>query len=142
MAQYIQTRDVSGGRIKATCPRCDRKAYLEIAHGSRLRIYRCTCGKSSSYKINYRKEKRETTYGPARAILPNAQEKKIRLCDVSNSGISFYVASESAFSMRRGQEIGIKFRTGGSSMSQRKIRIKNINRTRVGAQYVRLGTSL
>jgi hypothetical protein len=44
--------------------------------------------------------------------------------------------------MRRGQEIAIKFRTGGSSMSQRKIRIKNINRNRVGAQYVRLGTSL
>jgi hypothetical protein len=133
---------VVGGRIKATCTRCGKTAYLEIAQGSRLRIYRCTCGKSSSYKINFRKEKRETTYGPARAIMANAQEKKILLCDVSTSGISFIITSESALSMSPGQEIGIKFRTGGSSMLQRKIRIKNIRRNRVGAQYVRLGTSL
>jgi hypothetical protein len=142
MAQYVRTSDVVGGRIKATCPRCKRTAYLEIAHGSRLRIYRCTCGKSSSYKINYRKEKRETIYGPARAVMADAQERKIRLCDVSISGISFLIASESALAMRRGQEIGIKFRAGGSSVAQRKIRIQNINRTRIGAQYLRLGTSL
>jgi hypothetical protein len=141
MAQYARTSDVAGGRIKATCPRCARTAYLEVAAGSRLRIFRCPCGKSSRYNINYRKERRETTYGPARVIMANAQEKKIRLCDVSVSGISFFISQEFALAMRRGQEISIKVQAGGSSMGQRKIRIKNINKTRIGAQYVRLGTS-
>lgn len=142
MGQYVRESNVVGGRIKASCPRCRKNAYLEVAKGSRRRIYRCSCGKSSSYRINYRKDKRETMYGPARAIMANAQEKKILLCDISTGGISFFITSEFALAMRRGQEIGIKFRAGGSSMAQRKIKIRNINKTRVGAQYIRNGISL
>ena len=142
MAQYVRSSDVAGGRIKAVCPRCETIAYLEVAPNSRRRIFRCKCGKSSSYSINYRKERREITYGPARVVLRNAQEKKIRLNDLSNGGVSFYIAREFALSMRRGMEIGIKFRSAGSSMMQRKICIKNIKKNRIGAQYVRSGSTL
>lgn len=137
MGQYARTSDVAGGRIKATCPRCGTIAYLEVAANSRRRIFRCKCGKSTSYSINYRKERRETAYGPARVVMRNAQEQKIRLNDTSTSGVSFYIASELALSMRRGQEIGIKFRASGSSAMQRKIRIRSIQKNRIGAQYVR-----
>jgi hypothetical protein len=69
-------------------------------------------------------------------ITRNAREQKIRLNDVSLSGVSFFITSELALAMRRGQEIGIKFRSGGSSVMQRKIRIRNIKKNRIGAQYV------
>lgn len=141
MGQYAQTTNIVGGRIRAVCPRCGKTAYLEVASGSRLRVFRCTCGKSTPYSINYRKEKRETTYGPGKVVLRNAEERKIRLCDASNNGVSFFVTSESALSLRRGQEISVKFRAG-SSMVQRKICVRNINKTRIGAQYVRSGISL
>lgn len=137
MSQFIKTIDAAGGMIKASCPRCSRTAYLEVAHNSRRRIYRCICGKSATYNINYRKERREITYGPARVVMRNAREQKIRLNDVSISGVSFFIASESALSLRRGQEIGIKFRSSGSSMMQRKVCIRNIKKNRIGAQYVR-----
>ena len=141
MGHYMRTSDVAGGRIRAVCPRCNTSAYLEVAPGDRRRIYRCKCGKSSGYSINYRKERRETTYGPARIVLRNAQEQKIRLNDASIDGVSFYINSEHALSMRRGLELGIKFRTSGSSVMQRKICVKSINKNRIGAQYVRTGGS-
>ena len=141
MGQYIRTSDVAGGRIRATCPRCDNIAYLEVAPNSRRRIFRCKCGKSTSYSINYRKERREITYGPARVVMRNAREQKIRLNDVSLEGVSFYISSEHALTMRQGQEIGIKFRSSGSSMMQRKICIRNIQKNRIGAQYVRTGAT-
>ena len=136
MGQLSRSTNVNGGRIRAVCPRCKTSAYLEVAPGSRRRIHRCKCGKSTGYDINYRSERRETTYGPAKIVLRNTQEKKIRLNDTSLNGISFFVGSEHALNMRRGQEISIKFRSGGSGMAQRKIRIQNINKNRIGAQYV------
>lgn len=137
MGQYLRTSDVAGGRIKAVCPRCDTTAYLEVSPGERRSIYRCKCGKSSGYSINYRRERRETTYGPARVILRNAQEQKIRLNDTSIEGVSFYINAEHALSMRRGLELGIKFRADGSSVIQRTICVRNINKNRIGAEFVR-----
>lgn len=141
MGQYVRTSDVAGGRIRAVCPRCDNVAYLEVAQGDRRRVFRCKCGKSTSYSINYRKERREIAYGPARVVMKNAQEKKIRLNDLSIDGVSFYVAREFALAMRRGQEIAIKFRSSGSSMMQRKVCVRNIKKNRIGAEYVRAGRS-
>ncbi len=76
-------------------------------------------------------------YGPAKLVMRDAHEKRIRLNDTSLGGVSFYIASEYAKSMRRGQEVGIKFRSGGGSTLQRKIRIKNILNNRIGAEYIR-----
>ena len=129
------TKDVAGGRIKATCPRCKRTTFLEVAQNSRRRIHRCQCGKSSSYEINYRSERREVTYGPARLVMRNGQEEKIQLHDTSIDGVSFYISSSLAHSLSRGQEIGIKFRSGGGSALQRKAIIRNIYKNRIGAQY-------
>ncbi len=137
MGQFARSSNVAGGRIRATCSRCGTVAYLEVAPKSRRRIFRCKCGKSTNYSINYRKERRETTYGPAKVVMRDAQEEKIRLNDSSISGVSFFVASEHALSMRRGQEVGIKFSAGGKSALQRKIRIKSIRKNRIGAEYVR-----
>ena len=136
MSGHTRTGDMNGGRIRAVCSRCKTTVYIEVAPGSRRRIHRCKCGKSTGYNINYRRERRETTYGPAKIVLRGAQEKKIRLNDSSSTGVSFYVSSEHAQSMRRGQELGIKLRAGGSGITQRKIRIRNINRNRIGAEYV------
>lgn len=136
MSQFIRSIDVAGGMIKADCPRCGKIAYLEVNQNSRRRIYRCRCGKSTTYKINYRKERRAVTYGPARVIMRNVSEQKIRLNDVSMNGVSFFISREFALTMRRGQEIDIKFRSNGSSMMQRKICIKSIKKTRIGARYV------
>jgi len=141
MGQFTRSIDVNGGRIRAVCPRCGTIAYLEVAPGSRRRVYRCKCGKSAIYAINYRKSRRETTFGPAKIILRNTREQKIRLNDTSMGGVSFFVNSEHALSMRRGQELLIKFRAGGSAVIQRKISIKNINRNRIGAQYAKLAGS-
>ena len=137
MSQFIRSIDVAGGMIKADCPRCGKISYLEVAQNSRRRIYRCRCGKSTTYNINHRKERRAVTYGPARVIMRNVSEQKIRLNDVSMNGVSFFISREIALTMRRGQEIGIKFRSNGSSMMQRKICIKSIKKTRIGARYVK-----
>lgn len=141
MGHFTQTSDVAGGRIKAACPRCKRITYLEVAHNSRRRINRCRCGKSTSYNINFRKERREVTYGPARIVLKNAQEHKIQLRDTSTEGVSFYISSDLAHTLSKGQEIGIKFRSGGGSALQRKVRIRSIFKNRVGAQYIKAGSS-
>lgn len=137
VGQFARSSNVAGGRIRAQCSRCGTTAFLEVAPNARRRIYRCKCGKSTNYSINYRKERRETSYGPAKVVMRNAQEQKIRLNDTSLSGVSFFVASEQALSMRRGMEVGIKFRADGSSALQRKIRIKSIIKNRIGAEYVR-----
>jgi hypothetical protein len=137
MGQFAQSSDVVGGRIRAICPRCKTIAYIEVGPNSRRRIFRCKCGKSTNYSINYRKERRETTYGPAKLVMRNAQEQRIRLNDTSYSGVSFFINSQQTHSLRRGLEVGIKFRAGGSSALQRKIRIRNIHNNRVGAEYVK-----
>lgn len=141
MGHYTRTSDVNGGRIRAVCSRCDTIAYLEVAPGARRRIHRCKCGKSTGYEINYRKDRREITYGPARIVLRDTSEQKIRLNDTSISGVSFFIKSELALSMRRGQEFGIKFRSGGSGVMQRKICVRNIKKNRIGAEFMNLGAA-
>lgn len=138
---FAKSKDVSGGRIKVTCPRCKRTSYLEVGNSSRRRIHRCQCGKSSSYDINYRAERREVTYGPARLVMRNGQEEKIQLHDTSADGVSFYISPSLAHSLSRGQEIGIKFRSGGGPALQRKAIIRNIFKNRIGAQYAKKGNS-
>ncbi|MEJ2057115.1 MAG: hypothetical protein P8X39_04675 [Desulfofustis sp.] len=102
MGQFAQSSDVVGGRIRAICPRCKTIAYIEVGPNSRRRIFRCKCGKSTNYSINYRKERRETTYGPAKLVMRNAQEQRIRLNDTSYSGVSFFINSQQTHSLRRG----------------------------------------
>lgn len=133
--------DVVGGKIRVTCPRCRRKKYAEVPPNSRRRVVRCICGKSQVYLVNYRKDNRESISGKAQMVLMNASEAKIRLCDASISGIGFLVPREYISVLSCGQQIGIKYKSGNGSTTQRKICIKNIMGNRVGGQYTNLGVS-
>lgn len=78
---------------------------------------------------------RESSYTQAHAILSNAKEAVIRLCDTSTSGLGFRVSREFAHSFYRGQEVKIKFRGGSGSMAHRRIRVQNINGNRIGGKF-------
>ncbi|THB71983.1 MAG: hypothetical protein D6B25_17625 [Desulfobulbaceae bacterium] len=90
---------------------------------------------SGTYNINYRSHTREATSARALAVLSNAREAIIRLCDTSEYGVGFLVAKDSASLLRKGQEIRIKFRGGSGSVAQRKILIRSVVGNRIGAQY-------
>ena len=135
MAGHSKTCDARGGMIRITCSRCNKTRYFEVAAGTRRRVVRCQCGLSGSYTINYRSDTREQSSSRAHAVLANAHEALIRLCDTSASGVGFLIPREYAHSLHKGQEIRIKFRGSGGSFAQRRIRIRNITGNRIGAQY-------
>lgn len=134
MGSSLKSCNIKGGMIKVTCSRCDKKRYVQITAGTRKKVVRCGCGMSGAYNINYRSSLREATSRKAHAVLVNAKEAVIRLCDKSTTGIAFTIPQEHVLSLYREQEIKIKFK-GGSGVSQRKIRIKNIVGNRIGGQY-------
>ena len=135
MAGQLKSCDVKGGMIRVTCMRCEKTKYVEVSQGTRRKVVRCTCGLSGAYKVNYRVAIRETSNTRAHAILSNAREAVIRLCDTSVSGLGFTVPREYAHSFYRGQEVRIKFRGGSGSMAHRRIRVQNINGNRVGGKF-------
>lgn len=135
MAGLLKSCDVKGGMIRVTCSRCERRKYVEVSQGTRRKVVRCTCGMSGTYKVNYRKSIRESSHTQAHAILSNAKEAVIRLCDTSTSGLGFMVSREFAHSFYRGQEVKIKFRGGSGSMAHRRIRVQNINGNRIGGKF-------
>jgi len=135
MAGQLKSCDVKGGMIKVICVRCQKTRYTEVAQGTRRKVVRCSCGLSGRYKVNYRQTIREAASGKAHAILSNAKEALIRLCDISTSGVGFTVPREFAHSFYRGQEIQIKFRGSSGSLAQRRLRVQNITGNRVGGKY-------
>lgn len=135
MAGLAKSCNAIGGKIRVTCPRCNKTKYAEVATGTRRKIVRCSCGMSASYSVNYRKAVREAASGRAQVVFNNSKESKIRLCDTSYAGVGFVVPPELALSLSCGQEISVKCKSGSGSMAQRKLRIRNITRNRVGGQY-------
>ena len=134
MAGLIKTCNIKGGMIKATCSRCLKTRYVQVSPGTKRKVVRCGCGMSNSFSVNYRNSIRESSSRRAHAILHNAKEAVIRLCDTSISGIGFVIPQEYALSLYRGQEIQIKYK-GPSGVSQRRIKIKNVVGNRIGGQY-------
>ncbi len=134
MAQSYTSCNAVGGRIRSRCSRCQKVTFIEVAPGTRKKIVRCSCGKSCAYLINYRQSSRTSSSIRAQAILANARETKIQVCDTSSDGIGFLVPIEHRLSLHRGDEVQIKYR-GGGALAQRKLLIKNINGARVGGQY-------
>ena len=135
MAGLRKTCDVRGGMIKVTCTRCERTRYVDVTTGTRRKVVRCNCGMSGTYTVNYRQSIRETSSSQAHAILTNAKEALIRLCDTSTTGVGFTVPREYANSFYRGQEIRIKFKGSGGSLAQRRVRVQSINGNRIGGRY-------
>lgn len=134
MGAHHQSSDVRGGMIRTRCSRCGKNRYVQVSPGTRRKIVRCSCGLSGSYTVNYRNSIRESSSMRAQAILGNAREAAIRLCDTSATGVGFLIPKEYALSLYRGQEICIKLR-GSSGLAQRKVKIMNIAGNRVGGQY-------
>lgn len=135
MAGLLKSCDVKGGMIRVTCIRCEKTRYVEVSRGTRRKVVRCSCGMSGAYKVNYRRALRESSSTKAHAVLSNARETVIRLCDTSVSGLGFTVPREYSHSFYRGQEIRIKFRGGSGSMAHRRVRVQNISGNRVGGKY-------
>ena len=135
MAGLLKSCDVRGGMIKVTCMRCEKTRYVEVSQGTRRKVVRCSCGLSGTYKVNYRQTIRESSSSRAHAVLSNAREALIQLCDTSAAGVGFTVPREFSRSFYRGQEIRIKFKGSSGSLAQRRLRVQSINGNRIGGKY-------
>lgn len=134
MTHSIKVCDVKGGRIKTTCPRCLKTRFIEVEPGMRQRIVRCGCGKAASYQLNHRRVFRGSASTRAWAVLGDSTETWIRVCDASELGIGFHIDGVHARSLQLGQELSIRYHLDGAP-ARRHIKIRNINGTRVGAEY-------
>jgi len=139
-----QTCNVIDGRIRVTCPRCEKKRYLAVPAGTRKKTVRCNCGMSTLCTLNNRSFPRETTCSKGLVVLPNRRECPVYLSDISLGGIGFLMPYQFLRSVSSGQEISIKFRSIAGTMIQRRLRIKSIVSNRIGGQFLdnRLSPSL
>jgi hypothetical protein len=135
-----QICNVKDGRIRVTCPRCDKKKFVVVVAGLRKKTIRCVCGLSRLYTLNHRAYPRESTCGKALIIVESGKEFPVYLSDISLVGIGFLVPYQYLNAIIPNREISIKFRAQSGSMVQRRIRIKSILNNRVGAQI--LGNSV
>ena len=131
-----KTCNVVEGRIRVSCPRCERKWYLAVGGGVRKKSVRCTCGLSTQYTLNHRTALRESTCGKALLFLANGRQCPVYLCDMSLGGVGFNVPHQYVRAIATGQEVQIKYRAMNGSSLQRKIRICSVANTRVGAQFL------
>lgn len=131
-----QNCHVKDGRIRVTCPRCDKKKFVMIAAHLRKKTVRCACGMSTLCTLNHRAYPRESTCGKALIILENGRECPVYLCDTSLAGIGFLAPYQYLSAFSPNHEVSIKYRSISGSMVQRKIRIKSILNNRVGAQIL------
>jgi len=131
-----QTCTVKDGRIRVTCPRCEKKRYLTVTPGVRKKTVRCSCGLSTLCTLNHRSGPRESTCSKAMVLLKNGRECPVYLCDISQGGLGFLLPFQYLRTITGGQEILIKYRSTTGSMIQRKIQIKNVVSNRIGAQFV------
>jgi len=131
-----QTCTVKNGRIRVSCPRCDKKRYITVPAGLRKKSVRCACGLSALYTLNHRACPRESTCGNALVFLPNGRQVPVYLCDSSLGGIGFNIPPQYNRSIAANQELSIKFRGGSGATVQRKIRVKNMMSNRIGAQFL------
>jgi len=131
-----QTCTVKEGRIRVTCPRCEKKRYLTVTPGVRKKSVRCSCGLSTLCTLNHRGALRESTCSKAVVLLKNGRECPVYLCDISLGGLGFLLPFQYLRSIAGGQEIMIKYRATAGSIIQRKIEVKSVTSNRIGAQFV------
>jgi hypothetical protein len=132
-AQTIKAKD---GRIRVTCPRCDKKRYVPIQSGVRKKQIRCVCGQSALYTINHRLHDRESIWGKAFVVLDNGNEIPIYLLDLSLGGIGFNVAPQFSRSLGCVHNARIKYRSATGHSTLRKIRITSLINNRAGAEFL------
>ena len=126
---------VKGGRIRAVCSRCAKVKYVPVSPGLKKKNVRCDCGLSTLYSLNYRNHIRESASGKALAFLSNGREVPVYLSDVSIGGIGFLLSPQHARQITGDQDIILKYRGESGAMVQRRLRVKSVVSTRVGAQF-------
>ena len=117
MRGRAKTCNVVEGRIRVSCPRCERKWYLAVPAGIRRKSVRCTCGK-------------------ALLFLASGRQCPVYLCDLSLGGVGFNVPPQYVRALAAGQEGQLKYRAMNGSSMQRRIRIRSVANTRVCAQFL------
>lgn len=128
--------NVVEGRIRIACPRCQKKRYAAVPTGGRKKSFRCTCGLSTVFVLNFRTSSRESTSGKGLIFLLNGRSYPIYLCDLSLGGLGFNIPPQYIRNVSCGQEISIKYRSLSGVSVQRKLRIKSIDNNRVGAEFI------
>jgi len=136
MRGRTQTCTVKDGRIRITCPRCNKTRYVAISTNVRKKNIRCSCGLSTMYTLNHRLYQRESTWGKAFVLLPNGRECPIYLCDISIGGIGFNIPPQYTRTVATAHDLRIKYRAGAGSALVRKIRIINLTSNRAGAEFL------
>ncbi len=131
-----QTCNVIDGRIRVTCPRCDKKRYIAVPAGTRKKTVRCHCGMSTLCTLNNRHFPREATCSKGLVVLSNGRECPVYLSDSSLGGIGFLMPYQHLRSVSVDHEIIIKFRALAGTMIQRRLRIKSIASNRIGGQFL------
>ncbi|WP_028579141.1 PilZ domain-containing protein [Desulfogranum japonicum] len=126
--------DVKGGRIRTVCSRCKSVRYVPVSSNTRRKAVRCRCGKNTTYMVNHRGFRRETTSGVAEIFMPNGGKMNVLLNDVSSAGIGFTARSGGLRALAIGSEITLKYRSG-DSQTNRKARIRNVAGNRAGAEF-------
>ncbi len=132
-SQTIKAKD---GRIRVSCPRCEKKRYVPVQNGVRKKQVRCTCGQSVLYTINHRLHDRESIWGKAFVLLENGNEIPIYLLDLSLGGIGFNVAPQFARSLGSVHTARIKYRSATGHSTLRKIHITSLHNNRAGAEFL------
>ncbi len=131
-----QVCNVMEGRIRITCPRCDKKRFIAVVDGLRKKSIRCQCGQSTLYTLNHRSAARESNCGKALLFLANGRNCPVYLTDMSMGGIGFNVPHQYTRAIASGQDVSIKFRAQSGATVQRRIRVKSVIGNRIGAQFL------
>jgi len=125
---------VKGGKIRVQCPHCKKVRYYAVPLNLRRKMARCHCGKSMHCMLDYRTTRRESSAGMAEVTMDATRTFCAQISDVSDAGIGFILKGPTK-SFKVGQNVIIQFKTVGKN-STRKIRIKNVSPSRIGAQYI------
>ncbi|PID52040.1 MAG: hypothetical protein CR972_04000 [Candidatus Moraniibacteriota bacterium] len=126
--------DVKGGRIRTTCPWCRMVKYSGISASVHRKNVRCKCGKSTMYKINHRKHKREICTIPA-TVCVDGRIVRVWICDRSPFNIGFTVPRGDMGKFRKKQRVEIKYKESTRILGKQVI-IQSKFGDRIGATII------
>ncbi len=128
--------DVKGGRIRVICARCKTVRYVAVSQASRKKTVRCRCGKVTYFNLNHRGYYREKISGQGEIILSKISKYRVHLRDVSQAGIGFIVRGNAARILATNRDLTIQYKNSNGASILRKIRIKNVAGSMVGAEFI------
>ncbi|MDD2469081.1 MAG: hypothetical protein PHI97_34370 [Desulfobulbus sp.] len=99
------------------------------------KLVRCQCGTSLFIHFDRRFHSREPVCRLGSLIFPQSYSIDVFLCDFSVGGLSFICSERVRLMMTIGLNIRIQYRADNGDIVLREIRIKNLRKNRVGAQF-------